>query len=29
VRLIGLVLDAGLARYGLTRVETAPRRKSA
>jgi D-alanine-D-alanine ligase len=29
VRLIGMVLDAGLARYGLARVETASRRKSA
>jgi D-alanine-D-alanine ligase len=29
VRLIGMVLDAGLARYGLARAETAPRRKSA
>jgi D-alanine-D-alanine ligase len=29
VRLIGMVLDAGLARYGLARVEPASRRKSA
>jgi D-alanine-D-alanine ligase len=29
VTLIGMVLDAGLARYGLSRLDPAPRRKSA